>query len=78
MFTNQTIKNGMGGYMGSGTDTVEQYKKSENEWNKDLKATKKQNNMLYSIANKSGSRREIKKFKKIREEDSKKTSISSS
>ena len=41
-------------------------------------ALKNQNNMLYSIVNKPGSRREIKKIKTIRAKASKKTSVSSS
>ena len=64
--------------MGSRTDDVKHYKKSEKKWKKDLKALKKHNNMLYSITNKSGSRREIKKTNKIRANASKKSSDSSS
>ena len=64
--------------MGSRTDTVKQYKKSENKWKKDLEGFKKQNKMLYSIAKKSGSRREIKMIKKIRAKASNKGSDSSS
>ena len=78
MRTNRTIKDGMGGYVRSRTDTVKQYKKSENKWKKGLKALKKQNKMLYSIANKSDLRCEIKKIKKIRGKASKKGSDSSS
>ena len=51
---------------------MKQYKRK-----KELKALKKQNNMFYSIANKSGSRREIKKIKKIWENYSKKSCNSS-
>ena len=76
--TKRSIKDGMLGPIGSRNNAVQQHKKHENKWKKEMKSLKKQNNILYSIANKSGSRREIKKFKKIREEDSKKTSISSS
>ena len=78
MITNRTIKDVMGGYVGSRTDTVNQYKKSENKWKKYLKSLKKQNDMIYSIANKSGSCREIKKINKIRLKASKKYSDSSS
>ena len=56
-------------------NAVKQYKKSENKWKKELKDLKKQNKMLYSIANKSCLRREIKK---IREKAYKKSSDSSS
>ena len=57
---NRTIKGGMVVSVGSSTDTVKQYKKSENKWKKELKALKKQKNMLYSIAKKSRLRREIR------------------
>ena len=59
--------------MGSRTDAVKQYKKSEKKWKKELKSIKKQKNMLYSISKKSGSRREINNIKKIRAKYSKKT-----
>ena len=68
MRTNRTIKDVMGGYMGSRSDTVKQYKKSE-KWKRDLKALKKQKKMLYSSAKGSGSPRDIKKIQKIREKD---------
>ena len=50
--------------MVSRTNYVQQYKKSENKWKKELKALKKQNKIMYSISNKYGSRREIKKIRK--------------
>ena len=78
MYTNRTIKDGMGGSVGSRTDTVKQYKKSENKWKKDLKYLNNQNKMLYSIAKKSGSHREIKNIKNIRAKASKEDSNSSS
>ena len=78
MHTNRTIKDGMGGSVGSRTDTVKQYKKSENKWKKDLKYLNNQNKMLYSIAKKSGSHREIKNIKNIRAKASKEDSNSSS
>ena len=46
---------------------MKQYHKSEKKWKKELKSIKKQNKMLFSTAKKSGSHREIKKIKKIRE-----------
>ena len=49
--------------MGSRDEAVKRYKKSESKRKKELKALKKQNNMLFSIANKSGSRRDIKKIR---------------
>ena len=59
MRTKRPIKDGMGGPAGIRNHAVQQYKNSENKWKKELKAPKKQNKMLYSIAKKSGSRREI-------------------
>ena len=59
--------------MGSRADTAKHDKKSENKWKKELKAPKKQNKMIYSTTNKSGSRHEIKKIKNIREKNSKKS-----
>ena len=76
--TKRSIKDVMKGPIGSRTNYVQQYKKSEKKWKKDLKYLQKQNKMLYRISKKSGLRREIKKIKKIREKASKKTSISSS
>ena len=75
--TNRSIKDGMGGPIGSRTHVVQQHKKSEKKWKKELKSLKKQNNMLYSIAKKLGSRREIQKIKKMRKEASKETYSSS-
>ena len=46
--------------MGNRAEAVKQYKKSENHWEKELKDLKKQNRILYSIAKKSSSRRELK------------------
>ena len=68
MRTKDLIKDGMGGPMVIRTNYVQQYKKSENKWKKELKALKKQNKIMYSISNKYGSRREIKKIKKIKGE----------
>ena len=45
------------------SESVKQYKKSKNQWREQLKALKKQNKMLYILANNSGSRREIEKIK---------------
>ena len=76
--TNRKIKDGIGGSVGSMTDTVKQYKKSKNKCNKEVKAINKQNKMLYSSTKKYISRREIKKIKNIRAKYSKKGSNSSS
>ena len=78
MHTNQTKKYGMVGSVVIRADTVKRYKKSENKWHKEIKYTKKQNKMLYIIDKKSGSRREIKKIKKIQAKSSKKGVHSSS
>ena len=74
MCTNPAIKNVRRVYVGSRDDTVKQYKKSEKKWNKELKALKKQNKMLYSIAKKSVQCRESKN---ISSKDSKKVCHSS-
>ena len=58
--TKHSIKDGMGGPIGSKTHDVQQHKNSENKWKKELKALKNQNKMIYIIAKKSGSRRKIK------------------
>ena len=76
--TNQnTIKDGLGGHMGIRAEAVKQYKNYE-KMEKDLKALKKQDKMLFSIANNSGSRREPKNIKNIRAKYSKKRCTSSS
>ena len=64
--------------MVSRDEAVKQYKKSENKWKKELKYLKKQNKILYSIANNSVSRCEIKKIKKIKVKASKKRRYDSS
>ena len=76
--TKQSINDGLVGTMVNRTDAVKQYQKSENKWKKDMKYLRKQNNMIYSIANKYGSRRDIKKINNIRIKASKKNSDSSS
>ena len=75
--TKRSIKDGMGGPIESRTHDVQQNKKSEKKWKKDLKALRNQNKMLYSISKKSGLRREINKIKNIRAEASKETYYSS-
>ena len=56
--------------MGSRYDAMKQYKKSENKGKKELKALRKQNNVLYSVFKKSILCRELKKIKKIRAKSS--------
>ena len=72
------IKDGVGGPIRGRTNGVQQYRKSENKFKKELKALRKQNKMLHSISNESGSRRDIRKIKKIRAKASKRTSVYSS
>ena len=58
--------------MGSRAESVKQYKKSEIKWKKELKARKKKNKILFRIANKFGSHRELKNIKKIGPKSAKK------
>ena len=74
----KTIKDGLGGNMGSRDETVKQYKKYKSKWNKEVKALKNQKRMLFSISNKSGSCRELNNIKNIRAKYSKKRCNSSS
>ena len=71
-----SIKECLVGYLGNRADSVNNYKKSEHKWNKDLKVLKNQNKMLYRISKKSGSRRELKKIKNIKSKAYKKCSYS--
>ena len=68
----KSIKDGLGVALYSRANDVKKYKKSEHKWKKDQKYTRKKNKRLYSIANNSGSRHDLKKIKKIRDETSKK------
>ena len=78
MPTNQNIKYGMMGSVGSRDDTVKHYKNSENKWKKDMKDLKKKNKILHSISKKSGLCHKTNNAKKIRKKDSKKGHHSSS
>ena len=44
--TKRSIKDGMGGPIGSRTHAVQQYENSENKWKKYLKSLNKQNKIL--------------------------------
>ena len=68
----KTIKDGLGGPMGSRDEAVKQYNNSESNWKKELKDLKNQNNMLFSITKKSRSRFELKNINNVREKASKK------
>ena len=58
--------------MGSRAEAVKKYKNYEIKWRKELKALKKQNNILFSIVNKPVSHRELNNIKKFRAKSSKK------
>ena len=75
--TKRSIKDGMDGPIGSRNHAVQKHKKYENKRKKDMKTRKKQKKIIYSIAKKSGSRREIYKIKNIRKEASRDTYDSS-
>ena len=72
------INGGLVGPLEGRSEAVKQYKKSKNKWKNDMKALNKQNKILYSIAKKSGSRRELKNIKNINAKYSKKRCDSSS
>ena len=59
----QSVKDGLGGDLGNRTDVIKNCKKYEHKWKRELKSLKKQNKMLFSIANRSGLCREIKNIK---------------
>ena len=60
---NQYYKDELGRSLGNRADVVKHYKKSKHKQKRDLKAPKKQNNMLFSMANIFFSRRDIKNTK---------------
>ena len=62
----QPIEYGLGVALGNRSDDVKQYKNSKHKCKKDLKYLKNQNKMLYIIAKKSESRRELKNIKRSR------------
>ena len=68
----KSIKDGLEIPMVIMAEDMKQYNKSEHKWKKDLKARRKKNKMFYSIANKYGFLRELKKIKKIKAKSSKK------
>ena len=61
-----SIKEVLGGSLCNRADAVKHYKKYEHKWRKELKALKKQNEMLYRISNNSGSRHKLKRIKNIK------------
>ena len=72
-----SIKDGLGGALCNRVDTVNQYKKSEHKWKKELKFLNKHKKMIYRISKKSGFIRELKKIKNINSKSSQKHSYSS-
>ena len=72
----QSIKDVLGGELGHRDNVVKQYKTSKQKRKKELKDIRKQNKMFYSISKKSGSRRELKNIKKIKDKASKNHSYS--
>ena len=72
----KSIRDGLGGPMGSRAESVKHYKWSKNKYNNKLKALKKQNKIIYSIAKKSSTFREIKKINKVGNESGSDSSLS--
>ena len=68
----------MGGALDNRAAAVNQCQKYENEWKRELKDLNKQNNIVLSIANQSGSCYDINKIKNIRAKTFKKHDYSSS
>ena len=67
-----SIQEGLGGAIVNRDDAVKHYKKSEQKLRKELKALTNQNKIIFRIAKKSGSCRELNKIKNIRAKASKK------
>ena len=68
------IKKGLGGTLCNRAYAVKNYNKYEHKGKKGPKPPNKHNEMLFIFANKSGSRQETKKTKKIKAKDLKKRS----
>ena len=77
-YNQKSIKYGLVGALGSKSIYVKQYNKSKYKQKKELKALRKQNKTLYSIAKNPGSLRELKKINNIRAKYFKKHGNSSS
>ena len=58
-----SVKEELGGPIGNRTDAVSHYHKTEKKWKRNVKSLRKINRMLFSMANKSGSRHYIKNIK---------------
>ena len=70
VLTRRSIKDVLGGPMGSSIDPMKQYRTSENRCKKELKSLKKHNKMQYRVSKKSSLHHEIKNIKKNREKTS--------
>ena len=66
-----SIKDGLVGALGNWADAVKHYRKPEKKCKRELKALNKQNNMIYRMAKKYSSCREIKSTNKIKSSSSK-------
>ena len=62
----------MGGTLVNRASTVKKYQKSEKKLKREMEALKKQNKIIFSMAKRSGSHRELKKIKKMHAKESKK------
>ena len=62
----------MGGTLVNRASTVKKYQKSEKKRKRDLEALKKQNKIIFIMAKRSGSHRELEKIKKMHAKESKK------
>ena len=74
----ELVKDGLVGSLGNRADAVKYYHKTEKKWKQELKSLKNQKKIIFIMANKSVSRREIKKIKKIKTNSYRKRSYSSS
>ena len=63
--TRNLSKDGLGGTLGNRYSSAKQYQKSDKKYKMEMKYIKKQNNIIFGMANLSDSRHELKKIKKI-------------
>ena len=73
-----SLKKGLGGNLGNRYAAVKNFNKSEENWNNNMKALKKQNKILYIMVKCTGPHREINTIKNILYKVSKKDKYSSS
>ena len=65
------MKNGLEVKLGNRYVAVKHFNKSDKKWKRDLKYLNKHNKILYSIAKRTGSHRELKNTNNIRAKSSK-------